>query len=152
MESLQHWQMHQSFFPTVHDASVLKCRRLSSEVTQILTGHSLLNAHQFRFGFKTSQTCMCGYFSENVHHFLFFCPNFSDLRNNLRVTCLSENERWPPSLAAVAKSTTIWTAFCQFVRKTSRLAFKSSEPTLIQLSHSSAIASPGVGCALSSAI
>ena len=57
------------FFPNVDEAAVLKFRPLSLQITQKLTGHSLLNAHLFRFGFKVSQACSCGFHSENVTHF-----------------------------------------------------------------------------------
>jgi hypothetical protein len=89
----------------------------------------MLNNHQYRFGFQSSQECVCGFYSENVFHFLFNCPNYNKQRVALKAACLAEKETWPPSLSVIAQSTALWAAFCSFIHKTRRLGFKRLNPT-----------------------
>ena len=49
------------FFPTIVDAHSIKSNKsLPSHLSQILTGNSLLNYHQYRLKFVTSPECACG--------------------------------------------------------------------------------------------
>ena len=68
------------FFPTIVDAHSIKSRSLPSHLSQILTGHSLLNDHQYRLNFVTSPECACGCNIENIDHFLFHCARFNSQR------------------------------------------------------------------------
>ncbi|KAK4006228.1 hypothetical protein OUZ56_011384 [Daphnia magna] len=43
-----------SFFPTVQSASMLLSAQLNCQLSQILSGHSALNSHQYRFKFRPS--------------------------------------------------------------------------------------------------
>ena len=49
--SSQKGETTRNFFPNVKAARILMTKRPSNKITQILTGHCLLNAHQHRFGF-----------------------------------------------------------------------------------------------------
>ncbi|EFX70028.1 hypothetical protein DAPPUDRAFT_113102 [Daphnia pulex] len=48
-----------SFFPTVHSASMLLSAQLNCQLSQILSGHSALNTHQYRFKFRPSPAYSC---------------------------------------------------------------------------------------------
>ncbi|KAI9549941.1 hypothetical protein GHT06_006504 [Daphnia sinensis] len=48
-----------SFFPTVQSASMLLSAQLNCQLSQILSGHSALNSHQYRFKFRPSPACPC---------------------------------------------------------------------------------------------
>ena len=71
------------FFPTIVDAHSIKSRSLPSHLSQILTGHSLLNDHQYRLNFVTSPECACGCNIENIDHFLFHCARFNSQRERV---------------------------------------------------------------------
>ena len=77
------------FFPETQLPTNLNIASLSNQVTQILTGHSLLMCHQFRFGFASSAVCNCGHDSETIPHFLFDCPLFASARTAFRIACLN---------------------------------------------------------------
>ena len=80
--------MTRVFFPTIEAAEVILKRRLSFYVTQILTGHSFFNQHQYRFKFATTPSCACGHYIESVEHFLFECNKFSSIREQFQAICL----------------------------------------------------------------
>lgn len=111
------------FFPTIRDANMIASNNLSSPLTQILTGHSLLNAHQHRFNFKLSPACLCGHPAETTEHFLFDCSLYTELRQSFRKASLSELALWPPSLASIPQSDALWSEFRRFINKTNRLLF-----------------------------
>ena len=67
-------QCTRAFFPRASASSALADLELSGQVVQVLTGHSLLNSHQFRFGFSDNPACACGSALESVENFLFFLP------------------------------------------------------------------------------
>lgn len=109
------------FFPTVKSASAIPLHQLCAEVTQILTGHSLLHAHQHRFNFVASPCCRCGSLSESVEHFLFFCPSFSNQRILFSSSCRSTDGLWPRPLSSIPSNPVVWKAFIRFIRSTKRL-------------------------------
>jgi hypothetical protein len=110
------------FFPNVSSARTLLRRPLSSQLTQILTGHCALKAHQYRFKFSDSPACECGYHEESVYHFLFHCPIFLRQRTFFRVACSTESVAWPPELAAIPKNPVVWQAMRAFIHSTGRLS------------------------------
>ena len=63
-----------AFFLRVNCASILPRNHISK--VQVLSWHSFLNSHQFRFGFRDSFACGCGSLYESLEHFLFFAPDF----------------------------------------------------------------------------
>jgi hypothetical protein len=119
-------QLTREFFPTVQSATVLHPNQLCRQVAQILSGHSFLKEHQFRFNFSTSPKCDCGAGSESVSHFLFHCPLFSTQRLVFLTSCSSEDGHWPRPLASIPAHPNIWKAFIAFIRSTKRLRWYSS--------------------------
>jgi hypothetical protein len=99
-----------AFFPHVKSATIISRFHLSKQVVQILSGHSFLNSHQFRFGFVElgSPACECGAPIESIEHFLFFCPRFSHQRSPFQATCCSCNTIWPPSFSLIPENQVIW--------------------------------------------
>jgi hypothetical protein len=85
-----------SFFPSPHCFIQLKINNLPHQVIQILTGHSLLNAHQYLLKNVTSPSCKCSFPSESVQHFIFDCPIYALTRTALISLCTSEFGHWPP--------------------------------------------------------
>lgn len=112
------------FFPTVDSAITIRNRPLSSQLTQILTGHCFLNAHMHRFNLTNSPICGCGQANETVDHFLFVCPAHAAARQHFYYTCVSERSQWPPSLPDIGLSSRLWSAMGLFIRKSSRLVYK----------------------------
>jgi hypothetical protein len=110
------------FFPDVSSARTLLRRPLSSQLTQILTGHCALI---FKFKFSDSPACECGYLEESVHHFLFHCPIFFRQRNIFRVACSAASVAWPPELAAIPKNTDVGQAMRAFIHSTGRLSSRA---------------------------
>ncbi len=109
------------FFPDVSSARTLLRRPLSSQLTQILTGHCALRSHQFRLKFS-SPVCECGYHDESVYHFFFHCPIFFRQRTFFRVACTTASVAWPPELAAIPKNPVVWQAMRAFIHSTGRLS------------------------------
>ena len=114
-------QLTREFFPTVQSETVLHRNQLYRQVAQILSGHSFLKEHQFRFNFTTSPKCDCGAVSESVTHFLFQCPLFSTQRRAFHTSCSSEDGHWPRPLASIPAYPNIWKAFIAFIRSSKRL-------------------------------
>lgn len=130
--SLQ-WQTSNSgsitrkFFPSVESAGSIKDKSLSSQLSQILTGHCLLNAHMHRFNLANSPMCGCGQAHETIEHFLFICPAHASVRRPFQLLCETELSQWPPTPSAVAQSNRLWAAMTSFIRKSNRLVFKRSK-------------------------
>jgi hypothetical protein len=103
------------FFPDVSSARTLLRRPLSSQITQILTGHCALRSHQFRFTFFDSPACECGYHEESVYQFLFHCPMFFRQGTFFRVVCSTASVAWPPELVAIPKNPVVWQATRAFI-------------------------------------
>ncbi|KZS05369.1 Uncharacterized protein APZ42_031464 [Daphnia magna] len=101
-------------------------RAFFPKVVQILSGHSLLNSHQSRFGFKDSPGCKCGAPLESTEHFLFFCPRFSQERTLFQAVCSVYDVTWPPSLPSITGNRSVWEAMCAFIHQTRRLRWGSS--------------------------
>jgi len=120
-------QLTREFSPTVQSATVLHPNKLCHQVAQILSGHSFLKEHQFRFSFTTSPKCDCGADSESVSHFLFHCPLFSTQRLVFLTSCSSEDGHWPRPLASIPAHPYIWKAFIAFVRSTKRLRWNNAQ-------------------------
>ena len=112
------------FFPEVASAALLLRHRSNAVTFQLLSGHCALNSHQHRFGFSASPACLCGHNNETLAHYLFSCPLFSLLRQNLKDTAVSNNISWPPSLCEFPKSSVLFNALTLFVKKSKRLMFK----------------------------
>ena len=120
--SCQTGQCTRAFFPRASTSSALADLELSGQVVQVLTGHSLLNNHQFRFGFSDNPARACGSALEAVEHFfLFFSPRFAKYRSAIRDACCGEGVCWPPPLCSAPRSRLIWEAVCLFIHGTGRL-------------------------------
>jgi hypothetical protein len=79
-----------SFFSSPLCFIQLKINNLSHQVIQILTGHSLLNAHQYFLKNVTLPSCKCSFPSESAQHFIFDCPMYALNRTALISLCTSE--------------------------------------------------------------
>ena len=112
------------FFPTIKSIRRFPSHQLCRQITQVLTGHSLLMEHQFRFKFSNSPACACGCPTESVEHFIFYCPLFYTQRLPFKATCFLTDGSWPRPLDTIPSSPIIWEAFRQFVRSTARLRWK----------------------------
>ena len=64
--SSSHGANTRAFFPRVKSATIISRFHLSKQVVQILSRHSFLNSHQFRFGFMDSPACECGALIESI--------------------------------------------------------------------------------------
>ena len=127
----QHWDVQwqsaesskqvKEFFPSLEDANILRSGFLHHEVTQVITGHSLLNYHLNKIGLKNSPACACGAASETVVHFIFECPLLQDQRKPLISACSSLNIKFPPSLHLLSKSTLLWKSFLNLIFLSKRL-------------------------------
>ena len=72
------------FFPSpLKSFQIYNFIRKPALVTQILTGHCLLNAHQKRLGLRDCDLCPCCEVVEDPIHFLFECPRYELLRLEL---------------------------------------------------------------------
>ena len=74
----------QKFFKRPSDASVLQADHLPHELTQILTGHCMLNQLLHRINRLSSPQCSCGSPEESVEHYLLQCPKFESNRRGLK--------------------------------------------------------------------
>ncbi len=110
------------FFPTVTDALTLESRLMPSFLSQILTGHSLLNGHQFRLKFGSTSRCACGYADETVDHFLFHCTRFTSRRENFVTVSLNQTGVWPPPLSCIPAMPNLLSPTSHFITSTKRLA------------------------------
>ena len=68
--------------------------------TKIRTGTIPINAYLYQYQQSESCICPCGFRTENIKHFILFCPLHQTLRNSLLLV-LSETLRndcthWPP--------------------------------------------------------
>jgi hypothetical protein len=60
-------------------------------LSQLRTGHTLLNDSLARIGVENSAMCIYNSEIETVQHFLFYCPRWIDKRRSFRETM---EERW----------------------------------------------------------
>jgi hypothetical protein len=119
--SSQKGETTRNFFPNVKAARILMTKRPSNKITQILTGHCLLNAHQHRFGFVEDPSCSCGEPLESLPHFLFFCPTYNVIRKVFRDIALEVYNIWPPELSMIPRSEALWRAMKSFVVNSKRI-------------------------------
>lgn len=127
----QHWDVQwqttesskqvKEFFPSLEDAKILQSSFLHHEVTQVITGHALLNYHQNKIGIKNSPACECGAASETVAHFLLECPLHQEQRKPLISTCNSLNINFPPSLHLLSKNPKLWQSLLSLIFQSKRL-------------------------------
>ena len=117
------------FFPTLEDANILRSNFIHHELTQVLTGHSMLNSHQFKIGAAQSPLCNCGEESETVRHFLLACPNFAIPRLNIRAACRFLGIDFPPALSEFPKHQPLRQTLRQFVHSAKRLTLPTKSKT-----------------------
>jgi hypothetical protein len=110
-----------SFFPTVKGAHMLFHSQLNCQISQILSGHSALNSHQFRFKFRPSPACACGDLYESIEHFLFHCSLFSRERRSFISACKDAVVTWPPQFYEIPMHRPIWNAMVHYITATRRL-------------------------------
>lgn len=115
------------FFPSPQDASILKNK--FHHLTQITTGHCMLNEYLHRIGQRTTALCDCGNDTETIQHFLFDCPRYEIQRKNLRTECTHASLPFPPPMSAFCKSPTLWLSLVSFYQSTKRLSFPRSQKT-----------------------
>ena len=59
-------------------------RQQMAQLTRLRSGHCSLNEYLHRFGHAESQRCDCGSgASENIEHFLLYCPQYDRQRARL---------------------------------------------------------------------
>lgn len=109
------------FFPRPECRESVKISTLPHQAVQVLTGHSFLNAHQHRFGFRMSPNCECGNTPETEEHFIFRCPLFRREREKFHSDCLGSFDKWPPTLESLHKAPTVFQEMVRFIKKTNRL-------------------------------
>ena len=56
---------------------------LNSFHARLRAGMTQLNAHQYKIQKTTSPACLCGFPQENINHFLFACPLYSNARREM---------------------------------------------------------------------
>ena len=94
-------------------------RRHVSAIMQLRTGHVPLNHHLARIGKTPSPACpSCEAAYETVHHFLFLCPAYEELRHALRGK-VGPRKMNPEGLLANPNNTRY---LLKFVESTKRLA------------------------------
>ena len=108
------------FFPNLASTAPLNNLPLSSQLTQLITSHSLLNEHLFRIKLTASAACNCGANTESTTHFLFDCPTYDNDRYDFKTMCLRLTSSWPPSLSDIPKHSALWCEMARFVSKTKR--------------------------------
>jgi hypothetical protein len=59
-QSCSNGKKTREFFPTIESVRPIPSHQLCRQISQVLTGHSLLKEHQFRFIFANSPVCTCG--------------------------------------------------------------------------------------------
>ena len=64
--------------------STLGNGKLISFLTKLRNSCSSLNSDLFRVNLVNSPVCSCGYFTEDVVHFMLFCPNYQRQRDILQ--------------------------------------------------------------------
>jgi hypothetical protein len=109
------------FFPTVQSASMLLSAQLNCQLSQILSGHSALNTHQYRFKFRPSPACSCGEPLESIEHFLFHRILFTQPRLSFSAACREGAIPWPPSLDNISTHQAVWKAMVRYISATKRL-------------------------------
>ena len=58
-------------------------RKLNIILTQLRRGASFLNADLYKVNIAQSPYCRCGPQTEDVHHFFFVCPLYTDIRRDM---------------------------------------------------------------------
>ena len=119
-------QQTRNFFPTPSSFLHVRLSNLPHQLTQVLTGHSWLNAHQHRFNFKNSPFCICSNNPETVQHFLFHCALYDVNRFCFKELCEEKLKCWPPNLNELHKNPQIFIAMIKFIMSTTRLNIPSS--------------------------
>ena len=110
------------FFPTANHALFLRRAYIHHELTQVVTGHSMLNTHLFKTGRVQSPRCACGVAEETTQHFLFDCPRYSLERAPLRQSISDAKISFPPPLHVFAECPTLFRVLMNYVKKTNRLS------------------------------
>ena len=100
---------------------VLMTKRPSNKITQMLTGHCVLNAHQHRFGFIENPSCSCDEPIESLPHFIIFCPTYNVIRKVFHDISLELYNIWPPELSMIPWSEALWRAMKSFVVNSKRI-------------------------------
>ena len=114
-------QLTKKFFPATYLTEVLNKRSMTHQTVQILTGHCRLNSYLFRFKILDSPTCNCSLSIETIHHFLFECKIFHDLRLSFKRIVERRNISWPPPYEKLVQDDQLWSVMMYFVKSTNRL-------------------------------
>ena len=95
---------------------------MSSQLAQLLTGHSYLRGHLFRFQLVPSSICQCGEEEETTPHVIISCPcpAVSSARIELRAALAAEEICWPPDLAQLISTSALLRALDAFARSCGR--------------------------------
>lgn len=112
-----------SFFPRPECRESTKMSKMPHQIVQVLTGHSFLNAHQHRLGFKRNPNCICSPTPETVEHFIFNCSRFQQQRKEFQAACLEKMDIWPPNINSLHKYPSVFREMSRFVRRTNRLEY-----------------------------
>ena len=109
------------FFPLPCNARTISNMYIHHEITQSLTGHSILNNHLAKINAVSSPACRCGFHTEDIHHLIFSCHLFDAPRISLKSSLAFLNVSFPCSLSEFASTREAWAAFETFVLATKRL-------------------------------
>jgi hypothetical protein len=85
------------FIPTVTAACPLLDRPLSTQKTQVVTGHGNFGAHLLRIGKDDTGHCPTCDVLDNPQHRILVCPLFAETRIRIRQTLRT----WPPDLKQI---------------------------------------------------
>ena len=95
----------------------------SHETTQIITGHCRLNFFLQTRGLTKSSICKCGDDIETIHHFIYDCKNYEQLRYKLRYYSFVLGIAWPPQLNLLIENPVLCVQFLVYIKNTKRLSF-----------------------------
>ncbi|XP_067129342.1 uncharacterized protein [Centruroides vittatus] len=105
------------FLPTIKGRLQNKKLQPTFELTQCLTGHGAFNSYLHRFGKRDSNRCELDTENEEtVHHFLFDCKKYDNLRTHLEKTSIEEGFNWPPGDSNLFSNNKLLKALTKFVR------------------------------------
>jgi ribonuclease HI len=117
------------YFPTVADRLKFSTN-ITSIDSQILSEHARISSYFLRFnirrGDRLSVRCGCedGTMVEDMEHFLFHCPKWSNQRNNagLEEAVRELGIPWPCQPRDMVSNEQLWRRFTTFAHDTGRLA------------------------------
>ncbi len=119
-QACQKGKITKDFFPTTQLPTHFKSLPISGHLSQLITGHSYLNAHLYRLRMSDSPACRCGEPEETISHILLYCPALNEARSHLRASVCNVGGSWPPSSSTLCKNRSTLRALIHFVETCGR--------------------------------